>query len=314
MKQNWYLQIVAASLVSLSFGCNSAHDEQRAEKTARREILPPNGEQVLALTEEFIRVAPSRDAGSAGGLAAAEWIAGQLRSFGLDSRIDTFSDRVPGGAMTFHNVIAEFRPATSNAEWVVMLSHFDTKAGIPGFVGANDGASSTALLLKIAESVSKIGGDGKHAFIFAFTDGEECRVRYGRHDGLHGSRYLASRLKDEQRAIRAVVLLDMIGDRDLHVEIPRNGDQSLTLKMLSAAEKCGLRGYFGASDSGVLDDHQPFLDAGFPAIDLIDFKYGSMPGANDYWHTAEDTLDKLSAESLGNVGRVVVEFLNSLDY
>lgn len=299
------------SLSAIGFGCGKA--EPRQEKTARREIAPPDGGQALALAEEFIRVAPSRDAGSDGAFAAAEWIAGQLRASGLDARIDSFEDIAPGGDTVFRNVIAEIPPPSPDAGWIVLLSHFDTKSGIPGFTGANDGASSTALLLCLASRIAGAGGDGRHGFVFAFLDGEECRVRYGKNDGLHGSRRLAAQLKEEARAVRAVVLLDMIGDRDLLVTIPRNGDRALTLKMLAAAESCGLRDFFKAGDGGVLDDHQPFLDAGFPAIDLIDFKYGSVPGANDYWHTSQDTIDKLSPESLETVGRVVVAFLAKID-
>jgi glutaminyl-peptide cyclotransferase len=146
------------------------------------------------------------------------------------------------------------------------------------------------------------------------VDGEECRLQFGPHDGLHGSRRLAGQLATPFRQpVRGVILLDMIGDRDLTVTLPANGTRQLTLLALEAARLVGARHQFRLSDSQILDDHQPFLDAGFPAVDLIDFSYGSAPGLNDYWHTAQDTTDKLSAASLTTMGQVVAEMLAQLD-
>ena len=94
--------------------------------------------------------------------------------------------------------------------------------------------------------------------------------------------------------------------------LPPNGDARLTALVLDAATQEGARAKFGLAPGGILDDHQPFLDAGMPAVDLIDFIYGSAPGLNDYWHTDTDTLDKLSAESLQTIGRVVLRMLPAL--
>jgi Zn-dependent M28 family amino/carboxypeptidase len=154
----------------------------------------------------------------------------------------------------------------------------------------------------------------KSALWLAFLDGEECRRDYGPHDGLHGSRRLARDIVDRGVAerVQAVVVLDMIGDRNLKVMLPRNGTPSLMAAVLKAAATEQCRPVFTLHPGSVLDDHQPFLDAGMPAVDLIDFEYGSAPGRNDYWHTAGDTLDKLSADSLHLVGRVVIRLLDDL--
>ncbi|MCX7006757.1 MAG: M28 family peptidase [Kiritimatiellaeota bacterium] len=169
------------------------------------------------------------------------------------------------------------------------------------------------MLLELARLL-KPGWRGAAEFWLAFLDGEECRVEYGPHDGLHGSRHLAQQLAAAGRTndVRAVILLDMIGDRDLSVTLPPNGDARLTALVLDAATAEGARAKFGLAPGGILDDHQPFLDAGMPAVDLIDFLYGSAPGLNDYWHTAADTPDKLSAESLQTIGRVVLRVLAAL--
>jgi len=201
----------------------------------------------------------------------------------------------------------------SSNDCIVLLSHFDTKTGIStNFIGANDGGSSTGLLLEFAHVLHN--SPLRHCpVLFGFLDGEECRVQYGPHDGFHGSRRLAAQLAAEHRNVRAVILLDMIGDRDLTVTLPANGSPELTLLALEAAKIVGVREKFSLADGRVLDDHQAFLDAGFPAVDLIDFIYGSAPGLNDYWHTPADTMDKISAESLTSVGQVVAEMLRQID-
>ncbi len=150
--------------------------------------------------------------------------------------------------------------------------------------------------------------------VIAFFDGEECRHSYTARDGLHGSRHAARALCLNRRAdqIRAVIILDMIGDKDLTVTIPRNSTSDLVAHVFRAAEAEKVRAKFSLMSGALLDDHQPFLDAGMPAVDLIDFEYGSAPDRNDYWHTPQDTLASLSAESLGTVGRVVIRVLNDL--
>jgi len=269
--------------------------------------------RVVALTAQG-----ARDAGTPGAARAAAWIVAQLQGDGLSARIDTFTDDTPAGPLPCHNVLAELPPASGRdapapVPIIVLLSHFDTKSGIAAdFVGANDGGSSTGLLLELARILRH--APLRHCRVwFAFVDGEECRVAFGPHDGLHGSRRLAAQLVADRQPVRAVILLDMIGDRDLNVTLPANGSAALTQLAFDAAWTVGARDRFGLAEGGILDDHQPFLDAGFPAVDLIDFRYGSEPGLNDYWHTPQDTPDKLAASSLTTVGQVVAEMLRQLD-
>jgi glutaminyl-peptide cyclotransferase len=150
--------------------------------------------------------------------------------------------------------------------------------------------------------------------LFAFFDGEECLVNYGPNDGLHGSRRLAGRLKaaGTVRNTRAFILLDMVGDQKLTITVPRNSSPPLVAAAFAAAAVGGARNRFRLAPGGVLDDHVPFLEIGIPAIDIIDFEYGAAARGNEYWHTPQDTLDKLSAESLAIVGRVVVQMVNRI--
>jgi glutaminyl-peptide cyclotransferase len=283
--------------------------QETAPSAATPLFASADGTAALARAAALVALGP-RDAGTPGAAAAATWIAEQLSSAGIEARIDRFEESAAGTAATFRNVVAE-RPGPSG-EWLVLLSHFDTKGGLAaGFAGANDGASSTGLLIEIARRLAA-SGPWRHGWVAGFLDGEECRVRYGPRDGLHGSRRLAGQFKREGRRVRAVVVLDMVGDRDLQITVPRNGTPALAMALLDAAGTCGHRERFGLYGGEILDDHQPFLDAGFPAIDVIDFDYGSAPGRNDYWHTPADTLDKLSADSLRIVGQTTLELVRRL--
>lgn len=135
---------------------------------------------------------------------------------------------------------------------------------------------------------------------------------YSDRDGFHGSKRLAKAMKRQQKKIKAVILMDMVGDRNLKITLPRNGAAALRVLALDAAEATGDRDKIGLFDGIIYDDHQAFHDLGYPAVDLIDFYYGSTPEGNEYWHTLNDSLDKLSADSLLVTGRIVVEMLNRL--
>ena len=269
-----------------------------------------DGARALAAVRAFLAISP-RDAGTPNAQRAADYLVDTLRAHGVAAERQDFADAAPGGTATFHNVIGKI--PGSGPGLVILCAHFDTKSGIPGFVGANDSGSGVGVLLELARLLAP-AWHGAPSIWLAFLDGEECRETYGPHDGLHGSRHLAQQLvgTGQSKEVRAVILLDMIGDRDLTVTLPPNGDARLTALVLDAATQEGARAKFGLAPGGILDDHQPFLDAGMPAVDLIDFIFGSAPGLNDYWHTEADTLDKLSAESLQTIGRVVLRMLASL--
>jgi glutaminyl-peptide cyclotransferase len=145
---------------------------------------------------------------------------------------------------------------------------------------------------------------------FVFFDGEEAMGQYTDEDGLWGSKFFVDNLKakDQVKQIRAMVLLDMIGDKDLSVTVAG----SFVQKVFDASRAAGFRDYFKYGGNGLLDDHVPFMRAGIPAVDLIDFEFGSAPGLNDYWHTEKDTLDKLSPHSMEIVGQTTLRLIELL--
>lgn len=243
-----------------------------------------------------------RDAGTPGGERAAAWLAQRAAEVVGPYQIarDDFGEG-------FHNLYVRFEKGP-DAPWVVLVSHYDTKPGMP-CPGANDGASTSGLLVALAACVRQ-APPGCANILFAWLDGEECRAAYGAEDGLWGSRHLARRLKEERCKVRAVICLDMLGDRNLAVTVPANGSPTLMKIAKAAGARAGVPVTLRAER--VRDDHVPFQEEGYAAIDLIDFEYGSAPGRNDWWHTPNDTTDKISRESLLKAGRLALELLKVL--
>jgi Zn-dependent M28 family amino/carboxypeptidase len=233
----------------------------------------------------------------------------QLRAAGLTVEEQTFRAGTPRGPMQFRNIVG--RTHSSNQHKVIVIgSHYDTK-WLPDirFVGANDGGSSCGVLLELARVAAR-----EPDLCFAFFDGEEAVREYGLEDGLWGSKFFVESLKGEGKvgAVAAMILLDMVGDRNFRVTMPANSTGRLVEQVFGVATLLGWRERFAYSRGELLDDHVPFLTAGIPAVDIIDFEYGSGPGRNDYWHTAQDTLDKLSPRSLEVAGKVTLRLVERL--
>ncbi len=268
------------------------------------------GQRAYAHVQRLVDYGP-RPSGSANLIRSATYIATQLQEFGLDTEEQVFIAATPNGPVTFRNVIGRTRKQHKGDDRVVILgSHFDTKI-MPGvnFVGANDGGSSVGVLLEMARVAS-----GQSDLWFVFFDGEECMVEYSETDGLWGSKYFVESLKAKRRLnhIKALVLLDMVGDANLNITLPANATPALNQRLFDAARETGYRDYFGLFPGGIHDDHVPFLAAGIPAMNIIDFHYGSAPGQNDHWHTENDNMKNISARSMEIVGQTTLRLLELL--
>lgn len=272
-------------------------------------FTPADAKLADRTAREFVSKCTPRDAGTIRGRMAANFILDAASAVGCDVYLDRFTAKTPMGERTFTNLKTEFcsNPA---GEWVVLLSHYDTKPGVK-CPGANDGASTTGLLVALANALADWRTPRGNVMLL-WTDGEECMQSYGADDGFWGARHAAAELKASGRKVKAVICLDMLGDRDLTVTLPRNSSPALRKIALYAAKKAGIADKVAETEDLVKDDHVPFMEQGFKAIDLIDFDYGSAPGLNDYWHTAEDTVDKISEASLLKSGKLVCEMLNVL--
>jgi glutaminyl-peptide cyclotransferase len=282
--------------------CACAHNPRAASD------YDVSGERAMAYVRAQVDIGP-RPPGSPQIEKCREFIKRQLRDFGYQVADDAFVANTPYGLITMDNLIAR-REAAGNKGIIALASHYDTKM-LEGknFVGANDGGSSTGLLLELARVLAARKEPLEYRFLF--LDGEEAFVEWSTFDSTYGSRHLADRWKQDGTApkIRALILLDMIGDKDLDILYETNSTGYLMDLVWKRAAETGLQGIRSGVRASIQDDHIPFLDAGIPSVDIIDFNYG--PG-NSYWHTSEDTLDKISPQSLEKVGRLVLSVLSFL--
>jgi len=260
-----------------------------------------SGEKAFAHVQHLVDLGP-RPAGSEALEKSRLYIIEQLKSAGWTVARSEFSDQTPSGKVTFVNLIARFGTGEKKeAAQFLLCSHYDTKTfDTIRFVGANDGGSSTGLLIEMAR-VLALSPALAAKIELLFFDGEEAFENFTATDGLYGSRHFAQELHDSGKAksVRGGILFDMIGDKSLDVTLPSDSPAALTRNIFAAADALGQRAYFTYLDRGMTDDHTPLNEIGIPVIDLIDFDFPP-------WHTAADTLDKISAESLEIVGRIAL--------
>lgn len=263
-----------------------------------------SGEKAMEHVRAQVAFGP-RPPGSEALQRCRDYILKNLRDYGYQVELDTFEAATPYGSKRMTNLIA--RKGEGNKGVVALASHYDAKY-MPNinFLSANDAGSSTGLLLELARVLANKKGDLDYWFLF--LDGEEAFVEWSSFDSTYGSRHLAQRWKKEGVVprIRALILLDMIGDKDLDILRESHSTRWLNDIVQDAASKAGLRSIMSPVMAAIEDDHLPFLDVGIPCVDIIDLNYG--PG-NSYHHTAEDTLDKVSPESMEKTGKLVLTML-----
>lgn len=274
---------------------------------ATLQFTPADAHLAYEFAREMVVECTPRDAGTIRGRIASNLILDRASAVGADVRRDAFKAQTPEGEKEFTNLYAEFKSGDPNARWVVLVSHYDTKPGA-NCPGANDGASTSGLLVALANAFSN-WPTPKGNLMLVWTDGEECLRAYGPNDGFQGAKRAVEYLAGKNRQVQAVIGLDMLGDRDLQISLPANGSPALGKIAIHAARRAGYPDLIKQSEDVVKDDYAIFHEAGYKAIDLIDFSYGPD---NAYWHTADDTMDKVSEESLLKSGRVVTELLNIL--
>jgi glutaminyl-peptide cyclotransferase len=269
-----------------------------------------DGAAAYDYTAKLVAFGP-RPPGSEAIRRTQDYIVGQLKSFGCAVDTDDFHADTPIGSLPMKNIIAQVPGEQQGI--ILLLTHYDTLR-LDNFVGAEDGGSSSGLMLELARLLCA-GPKRKHAVWIAFLDGEEAQVvvngqaQWANNDNTYGSRELAARmaLSGELKAVRAVILADMIGQKNLEIPRESNSTKWLTNLVWSTAARLGYTGVFVPSASSVEDDHQSFLSRGVPAVDVID-----LDGYSTYWHTPQDTMDKLSPRSFSIVGHVILESVAEL--
>jgi Zn-dependent M28 family amino/carboxypeptidase len=258
-----------------------------------------NGNAALQFVREVTAFGP-RWVGSPGHAKTESFLRVQLKGTELEQ--DTFSAATPAGSKEMSNYIARF---SGTGECIIVVAgHYDTLYERSDFVGANDGGSSTGLLLELAQELGRTKKREGCSVWLAWLDGEEAFRSWTDTDSVYGSRHLAAKWQAEGvlKRIKTFLLVDMVGDADLNIERDSNSTPWLEDLVYQAASRCGYQSHFFARTLDVGDDHIPFAKLEVPVVDLIDFDYGYD---NAFWHTKEDTMDKLSPKSLEIVGSVV---------
>ena len=282
------LKSVAILALALQTSAPATFDSNRAWEHLRRLVAlgpRPAGSPAIENTRKYIKE--------------------QLAASGLTTVDQAWDDRTPLGTVHMVNLIATIPGASKNR--LVIAGHYDTKKfrEFP-FVGANDGGSSAAFLIELAR-VLKNRTNALTVEIL-FLDGEEAVLEWQGNDNTYGSRHYveAARRDGSLASLKAMILVDMIGDRDLTIRRDLNSTGWLTNLIWDTARRHQLAAYFIDETTRIEDDHEPFIRAGIPAVDIIDLDFPA-------WHTAADTLDSVSARSLQVVGDVLLAALPQIE-
>ena len=277
-----------------------------------------DGERAMQYVKDIVKFGP-RPLGSANHKKVEEYISSHLKGDQVED--DTFTADTPEGKFPVHNIIAKYLGTKDGI--IIVASHYDTNYPLrkTSYVGANDGASSSGLLLELANHLRGKQRDGYTVWL-VWDDAEEAMKPDGSggqpnelpftEDSLYGITHLAEKWQADGtlKKVKAFILADMIGDADLNVERETNSTAWLKEVVYEAAKRLGYQSHFFGRELEVFDDHIPFVKRGVPSVDLIDFTYGYNLA---YWHTTEDTIDKLNLRSLQIVGSVVLETVRILD-
>jgi glutaminyl-peptide cyclotransferase len=229
----------------------------------------------------------------------------ELAGRGCEIISDKFTAQTPDGPVPMENIIAKFPGKSGRA--IAVTGHYDTLR-MPRFVGANDGGSSTGFLLELAAALQSAARTDD--IYIVFFDGEEAFHKWSDADSLYGSRHLAEKWSQDgtNPRLKALINVDMIGDKNLIVLYDDSSAASVRKLIWDTADSLGYSQAFPRKDSSVEDDHIPFLKAGVRAVDLIDFQ-----SQDTFWHTPQDTMDKLSPRSFEVIGAVVMKSIGELE-
>jgi len=272
-----------------------------------------NGAKALEYARQFVSIGP-RWPTSQNHLKAEAFLRDHFKHDALEE--DAFTANTPIGPVDMRNFIVRFPGKKDGA--IVLATHYETNYWLKdiNYVGANDGGSTTGLLLAIADQLRAQTAGGKkldgYSVWLLFDDGEEAIQSWTDSDSTYGTKHLAAKWARDGTLpkIKAFIVADMIGDKDLDIQLDTNSTGWLVALVRQAAKKFGYEKYFFKQDGDMQDDHLPFVKRGVPSIDIIDLNYGPN---NSYHHTAQDTMDKISAQSLTIDGDVFMETIRLIN-
>lgn len=277
-----------------------------------------SGQAAYDLTKQYLDAAPHRWIGSPDHAKAEEFIQSHFAAEAAKGNfeVDSFSASTPAGLLPMRNFIVRY-PGKKDGV-IVLASHYETNYPLKdtGFVGANDGAATSALLMEIGNYLRAHPPEGYSVWL-VFDDGEEAIRSWSASDSLYGTRHLAARWSQNGTLakIKAFIVADMIADKDLNIDRDLNSTPALEDLLLQAAKNTGHSAYVFKNSNQVEDDHLPFKQRGVPVLDMIDIDYGPHTSAmpDGYHHTPQDTLDKISPKSLQISGDLILEVIRLIN-
>jgi len=324
-KSVWWIGLISVfSLLACDRPKEATQTQQATTPASAPSIqaltLPPDsgplptidGARAMQYTKEIVKFGP-RPLASANHKKVEDYLDSHLKGDLVED--DVFTADTPVGKFPVHNIVAKF---PGNKDGIIIIaSHYDTNYPLrkTSYVGANDGASTSGLLLELANQLRGKTSDG-YSIWLVWDDAEEAMVPDTEMDFMADSLYGITHLAEKWQAdgtlkkVKAFLLADMIGDADLNIDRDENSTAWLEDVVGEAAKRLGYQSHFFGRTNKVSDDHLPFVSKGVPSADLIDFTYGYN---NVFWHTPQDTVDKLSPKSLEIVGSVILETANILD-
>jgi glutaminyl-peptide cyclotransferase len=285
--------------------------ETQPETQSTNDDTPPaektggfDGKRAFAHVAKQVGFGP-RPSGSAAIGRLQQYIQSELTSYGCKVDVDSFSADTPAGRLPMKNIVAKI--AGDKPGIIILATHYDTKL-LKDFVGANDGGSSTAVMLELARLLCP--KPGANQVWITFFDGEEAVKEWSDTDSRYGSRQMAAQMamKGELAKTKALLLADIVGNYPLRFLRDGNSTPALTDLVWKTAAKLGYSSVFVDQETPIEDDHLPFRKRGVPVVDVIDL----IEIQSTYWHTPQDTLDKVSARSLAITGHVFLESVQQL--
>lgn len=325
------LRILVAALALAALACDPSKDAAQEKEKEKSQTppaitaadtplpnlsLPPDngplpafdGNRAMQYTKEIVALGP-RPIGSANHKKVEDYITSHLKGEAVED--DAFTADTVEGKFPVRNIIAKF-PGTKDGI-IVIASHYDTNYPLrnTSFIGANDGAATSALLLEFANQLRGKKREGYSVWLL-WTDAEEAVQKWSETDSVYGTRHLAQKWQQDGTAkqIKGLLLADMIGDADLDIDRDFNSTPWLESVVYEAASRAGYQSHFFVRTNTIEDDHLPFKKIGVPCADIIDINYGYN---NVFHHTVQDTVDKLSSKSLEISGTVILETVRILD-
>ena len=279
-------------------------------------VKPPpaafDGRRALKDAADLVALGP-RPSGTDAARRAQNLLIQRLKGAGLVVRQDAFTGSTPAGEIPMKNIIGVLQGKRPGV--LVIGAHYDTKRFKDArFVCANDGGAGAAAVLELARAMAA-RGKPRYTYWFVLFDGEESVGEWSAEDSLYGSRHFIDMLRAQNLLgnVRAMILLDLVGDKDLTILKESNSYGAYRDLFWASAQRLGHGEHFLGDFATVADDHLPFVRAGVRAVNLIDFMYGDRKVPGKYWHTPEDTMDKISAESLQVTGDVVLATLPEIE-